>query len=100
MHFPPRGRSWSTRGSRSRAGALLVPPGCGLARSDAALPPANEINPCVLVFGDSVRGYGLALVALVVFVGAVGRIVARPDWQNFALAELAAWLAAQTDFRN
>jgi hypothetical protein len=57
-------------------------------------------NPCVLVFGDSVRGYGLGLFALVLFVGAVGAVIARPGWKTVAGAELAALFAAHTDFRN
>jgi len=57
-------------------------------------------NPCVLVYGGSVRGYGFALFALVLFLGTVARAVARPRWRTLAVAQLAALLVAQTDFRN
>jgi hypothetical protein len=57
-------------------------------------------NPCVMVYGGSVRGYGLALLALILFFGAVGCVVARPGWKTIAGAQLAALFAAHTDFRN
>ena len=57
-------------------------------------------DPCVLVFGGSVRGYGLGLLALVSFLGAAAAVAARPGWKTLALGQLAALFAAHTDFRN
>jgi hypothetical protein len=70
------------------------------ARAPALVLVLYAANPVVLVFGDSVRGYGLGLAALTFFLGAVAAAVARPRWQTLALAQLAALLVAHTDFRN
>jgi hypothetical protein len=57
-------------------------------------------SPVVLVFGGSLRGYGLGLAALILFLGAAAASVARPRWRTLALTQLAALLVAHTDFRN
>src|SRR4030095_2919322 len=57
-------------------------------------------NPTTLVFGGSVRGYGPGLVALILFLGASARLVARLDWRNAVLAVLTALAAVHTDFRS
>ncbi len=53
------------------------------------------VNPSVLIFGDSLRGYGLGTVAILAAFGAFARLVARPDRRTIAAAAVAAMLSVQ-----
>jgi uncharacterized membrane protein len=58
------------------------------------------VNPSVLIFGDSLRGYGLGTVAIVAAFGAFARLAARPDGRAIAVAAVAAVLSVQLLFFN
>ena len=58
------------------------------------------VNPSVLLFGDSLRGYGLGTVAIVAAFGAFARLTARPDRRAIALAAITALLSVQLLFFN
>ena len=58
------------------------------------------VNPSVLIFGDSLRGYGLGTLAIVAAFGAFARLAARPDRRSIALASATALLAVQLLFFN
>src|SRR6185295_1715264 len=58
------------------------------------------VNPSVLIFGDSLRGYGLGTVAILAAFGAFARLAARPDRRAVAGAAVAALLAVQLLFSN
>jgi hypothetical protein len=58
------------------------------------------VNPSVLLFGDSLRGYGLGTVAILAAFGAFARLVARPDRRALAGAAVAALLSVQLLFFN
>lgn len=58
------------------------------------------INPSVLLFGDSLRGYGLGTVAIVAAFGAFARLAARPDNRAIATAAVTALLSVQFLFFN
>ena len=58
------------------------------------------VNPSVLIFGDSLRGYGLGTVAIVAAFGAFARLAARPDRRAIALAAATALLSVQLLFFN
>lgn len=58
------------------------------------------VNPSVLLFGDSLRGYGLGTLAIVAAFGAFARLAGRPDRRGIALAAATAILAVQFLFFN
>lgn len=58
------------------------------------------INPSVLIFGDSLRGYGLGTMAILAAFGAFARLAARPDRRTAAGAAVAALLSVQLLFSN
>ncbi len=58
------------------------------------------MSPSTIVYGDSVRGYGLGALALALSMGAIWAFVARPAPRTFAVALAAALLAMQTYFPN
>ncbi len=58
------------------------------------------MSPSVIVYGGSLRGYGLGALALAWCLGAVWAFVATPTWRTFAVAQLSAVLAVQTYFPN
>ena len=58
------------------------------------------VNPSVLLFGDSLRGYGLGMVAIVAAFGAFSRLAAKPDGRAIAAAAVTALLSVQLLFFN
>ena len=58
------------------------------------------MSPSVIVYGDAVRGYGLALLAIVWCMAALWAFVERPNWRTYAVAQLSALLAGQTYYGN
>jgi hypothetical protein len=58
------------------------------------------INPTFLLYGDSLRGYGLGCVAIVAAFGAFARLAARPDRRAIAAAMATAVLSVQFLFFN
>lgn len=58
------------------------------------------MSPSVIVYGDMVRGYGLAALAIIWSTGAVWAFVRRPAWSTYAVAQLATAYAAQAHFGN
>lgn len=58
------------------------------------------INPSAVLFGDSLRGYGLGTVAIVAAFGAFARLVVRTDRRSLAGAAAAALLSAHLLFHN
>ncbi|HYH47633.1 MAG TPA: glycosyltransferase family 39 protein, partial [Thermoanaerobaculia bacterium] len=73
-------------------------------RAGSGLPLLSLIvvgtNPAVLVFGDSLRGYGLGTVLILLTCGAFGRLVVRPDRRSVVLAALLAVASVQTLLHN
>src|SRR5262249_45186271 len=58
------------------------------------------MSPSVVLYGDMVRGYGLAALAIVWSFGAVWAFVQNPTWRSYAVAQVATIFAAQTHFGN
>ena len=58
------------------------------------------VNPSVLLFGDSLRGYGLGSVAIIAAFGAFARLSVRPDGRALAGAAVAALLSVHLLFHN
>jgi uncharacterized membrane protein len=58
------------------------------------------VNPSVLLYGDSLRGYGLGTAAIVVAFGAFARLAARPERGAIAGAAAAALLSLHLLFHN
>lgn len=58
------------------------------------------VNPSVVLFGDSLRGYGLGTVAIVAAFGAFARLSVRPDGRTLAGAAAAALLSIHLLFHN
>lgn len=56
------------------------------------------LSPVVIVWGDEVRPYGLAMLLGIVAVGAVWRLVELPSAGRAVVAELAALLAVQAAY--
>ena len=58
------------------------------------------LSPSVIIYGDTVRGYGLAALAILWSAGATWAFIQRPTWGAYAVAQIAAIVAAQTHFGN
>lgn len=58
------------------------------------------INPSVLLFGDSLRGYGLGSLAIVAAFGAFARLVVRTDGRALAGATATALLSVHLLLHN
>jgi hypothetical protein len=58
------------------------------------------INPSVLLFGDSLRGYGLGSIAILMAFSAFARMVVRPTWGRMACAAATAVLSIQLLLHN
>ncbi len=54
------------------------------------------MSPSTIIYGDSVRGYGLGTVAISWTIGAMWAFLRRPAWKTFAVVQLASLLAVQT----
>ncbi len=57
-------------------------------------------HPYFLVFGDSLRGYGLGVLLILLTFGAFSRLVARPGWGTAAVAALLALLSVHCLLHN
>jgi hypothetical protein len=57
-------------------------------------------HPYFLVFGDSLRGYGLGILLILLTFGAFSRLVARPGWRTAAVAALPALLSVHCLLHN
>lgn len=53
------------------------------------------VNPSIVLYGDSLRGYGLGTLAIVAAFGAFARLAARPDRRAVVLAAAASLLSVQ-----
>lgn len=53
------------------------------------------VNPSFLLYGDSLRGYGLGTVAIVAAFGAFARLAARPDGRAITAAAVTSLLSVQ-----
>jgi hypothetical protein len=58
------------------------------------------MNPSIVVYGDSVRGYGAGAAAICWALGALWAFVAAPRAATFVLALVAAVVSVQTYFPN
>ncbi len=58
------------------------------------------MGPSAIVYGGSVRGYGLGALAMAWCAGALWAFLARPGRGSFAVAQLAALAAVQTYLPN
>ncbi|MEA2563144.1 MAG: mannosyltransferase [Acidobacteriota bacterium] len=53
------------------------------------------VNPSFLLYGDSLRGYGLGTLAIVAAFAAFARLAARPDGRTIAVAAATSLLSVQ-----
>ncbi len=53
------------------------------------------VNPSFLLYGDSLRGYGLGTLAVVVAFAAFARLAARPDGRTITAAAVTSLLSIQ-----
>ena len=58
------------------------------------------LNPVVIRWGDSLRGYGLGALLVVLTFGSVYRMCASPSLWSFACATAAAILSVQSVYQN
>ncbi len=58
------------------------------------------VNPVAIVFGDSLRGYGLGTVTMLFMCVAVAQLVVDPTWRRFAVGLLASVVAVQSFYFN
>ncbi len=58
------------------------------------------MSPTTIIYGDQVRGYGLAALAIAWCFGALWAFVARPSGARFVVALAAAIAATQTHYAN
>ena len=74
------------------------------ARSAGSVPLVSlallGFHPYFLLFGDSLRGYGLGILLLLLTFWAFSRLVARPGWRTAALAALPALLSVHCLLHN
>jgi hypothetical protein len=74
------------------------------ARSAGSVPLVSlallGFHPYFLLFGDSLRGYGLGILLLLLTFGAFSRLVARPGWRTTAAAALPALLSVHCLLHN
>jgi hypothetical protein len=74
------------------------------ARAAGTVPLASlallGFHPNLLVYGDSLRGYGLGTVLILLTFGAFARLVVRPDRRTIAVAALLAVLSVHCLLHN
>ena len=74
------------------------------ARSAGSVPLVSlallGFHPYFLLFGDSLRGYGLGILLILLTFGAFSRLVARPGWRTAAVAALPALLSVHCLLHN
>jgi hypothetical protein len=74
------------------------------ARSVGGLPLVSlallGFHPYFLFFGDSLRGYGLGILLILLTFGAFSRLVMRPGWRTAAVAALPALLSVHCLLHN
>jgi hypothetical protein len=59
-----------------------------------------SMNSTVIIFGDSLRAYGLATVFILLTLGLVWHFLERPNWQRGLLAAITAMASVQTLYQN
>jgi len=58
------------------------------------------LNPVVIRYGDSIRGYGLGTTFMMLTIGLLWRFIEKPSWQRGLLASAAAVASVQTLYQN
>ena len=58
------------------------------------------MSPARIIWGDTVRGYGLAIFAVPWCMGALWAFLERPAWRTYTIAQLAALLTVQSHYGN
>lgn len=58
------------------------------------------MSPTAIVYGDEVRGYGLAALATAWCLGAIWAFIERPTARRYLVAQAAAAFTAQTHYAN
>ena len=58
------------------------------------------MSPTTIIYGDEVRGYGLAILGIVWCLGAIWAFLEAPRGRTFLVAQAAALFAVQTHFGN
>jgi hypothetical protein len=58
------------------------------------------MSPTAIIYGDEVRGYGLAALGIAWCLGAIWSWLERPTWGRLLVAQAAAIFAVQTHFPN
>jgi hypothetical protein len=58
------------------------------------------MNPVVIRYGDSMRGYGLGTAFMTLTIGLMWRFIERPGWRHGLLAGLVAVVSVQTLYQN
>lgn len=113
--FPAVVRSWSALGlAHSDTGLRILGLGIGLLvlssfwaatrMMDKGLPLLSlafvAVNPVVIRYGDSIRGYGLGIALILLTMGLIWRFVERPGVGRGLLAGMAAVVSVQTLYQN
>ena len=58
------------------------------------------LNPVVIRYGDSMRGYGFGMAVITLTMALIWRFMKKPDWRRVCLAALAAVVSVQTLYQN
>jgi uncharacterized membrane protein len=58
------------------------------------------MSPTTIIYGDEVRGYGLAILGIVCCLGAMWAFLEAPRGRTFLIAQAAALFAVQTNLGN
>ena len=58
------------------------------------------LNPLIIRYGDSIRGYGLGTAFIILATGLLWRFVEQPGWRRGLLASAAAVASVQTLYQN
>ncbi len=58
------------------------------------------LQPHVIRYGDSIRAYGLGLIAITLMFAAVWRVVEKPSWRSYLLAALVSLIGCQLLYYN